>query len=199
VLRSGLIVIATVARVASIVLAVIYPPVVYLGLTRFSTRGVSIVLLAMAVLLAISRARGLSWSRLQGALVPLVPTIAAGVLAGITGQRWALLAAPVLVNVGLLVTFAATLRPGATPMIERFARLQDPELTPPKQAHCRQVTWTWIGFFAVNAVASAALAAFAPIEWWATWCGGLAYLCIGALMAGEWVVRWWRFGRGAPA
>lgn len=191
--------IATVARVASIVLAVVYPPVVYLGLTRFSTRGVSIVLLAMAVLLAISRARGLSWARLKGALVPLVPTIAAGVLAGVTGYRWALLVAPVLVNVGLLATFGATLRPGATPMIERFARLQDPELTPAKQAHCRQVTWTWIAFFAANAAVSAALAVVAPIEWWAMWCGGLAYLCIGALLAGEWVVRWWRFGRGAPA
>ncbi len=198
-LRSSAIVIATVARVASIVLAVVYPPVVYLGLTRFSTRGVSLVLLAMAVLLAISRARGLSWARLKGALVPLAPTIAAGVLAGATGHRWALLVAPVLVNVGLLATFAATLRPGQTPMIERFARLQDPELTPAKQAHCRQVTWTWIAFFAANTAVSAVLAVAAPIEWWATWCGGLAYLCIGVLMAGEWVVRWWRFGRGAPA
>jgi uncharacterized membrane protein len=177
VLRSSAIVIATVARVASIVLAVVYPPVVYLGLTRFSTRGVSLVLLAMAVLLAISRARGLSWARLKGALVPLAPTIAAGVLAGATGHRWALLVAPVLVNVGLLATFAATLRPGQTPMIERFARLQVP----------------------ANTAVSAVLAVAAPIEWWATWCGGLAYLCIGVLMAGEWVVRWWRFGRGAPA
>jgi uncharacterized membrane protein len=192
-------VVATLARVASIVLAVIYPLVVYLGLTRFSTRSVSVVLVGLAILLAVSRARGLSWTRLRGALVPLVPTVAAATLAGVTGAGWALLAAPVLINVGLLATFAATLRPGRMPMIERFARLQDPELTVPKQAHCRQVTWTWVAFFAANAVFSGVLAVVAPIEWWATWCGGLAYLCIGMMMAAEWGVRWWRFGRGGAA
>lgn len=189
--------IATFARVAAIVLGVTYPVLVYLGLTRLPTRTVAIGLVAIAAALVVSRARGLTWPALRGALVPVLPTVLAGGLAGITGERWALLAAPVLINLGLLGAFAGSLRPGRVPMIERFARLQEPDLGPAQCAHCRQVTWWWIGFFAANAGLSAGLATAAPFEWWALWCGGLAYVAIGALMAGEWIVRRWRFGRGA--
>lgn len=188
---------STLARVATVVLAVAYPLVVYLGLTRWTIRGVSIVLVVLAVALAALRAQSLSWSRLRDALVPLSPTVVAGIVAGVTAKGWVLLAVPVLINLGLLATFAATLRPGQTPMIERFARMQEPELTPPKQAHCRQVTWVWVGFFVANACGSAVLAVAAPFEWWAAWCGGLAYLCIGVLLGAEWCVRRLRFGGSA--
>ncbi len=187
----------TFARVATVVLAVVYPFVVYLGLTRWTIRGVCAVLVVLAMLLAISRARGLSWAAVRTALVPLLPTVLAATIAGVTAQGWVLLAVPVFINLGLLGTFAATLRGGKTPMIERFARLQEPELSPPKAAHCRQVTWSWVGFFAANAAFSAALAIAAPFEWWAAWCGGLAYLCIGVMIGVEMIVRRWRFGGSA--
>lgn len=185
---------ATFARVATIVLTVAYPIVVYLGLTRWSTRGVALVLVVLALALAISRARGLSWSRLRDAMVPLVPTVLGALIAGITAEDRVLLAVPVLINLGLLATFAATLRPGKVAMIERFARLQDPDLSPVQQAHCRQVTWVWVGFFVANAIGSGVLAAAAPLSWWTAWCGGLVYLCMGMLFAIEWCVRRVRFG-----
>lgn len=188
--------IATIARIATVVLMVAYPFVVYFGLTRFSTRQVAVVLVVLALVLGLSRTRQWSVAALRSAVVPLLPTVAASVIAGVTAEGWALLAVPVVVNVGLLITFGATLRFGRTPMIERFARLQEPELDAPKQAHCRQVTWAWIGFFAANAVVSAVLAIAAPFAWWAAWCGGLAYGAIGAMLAGEWCLRRLRFGPG---
>ena len=54
---AALTVIATVARVATIVPAVVYPPVVYVGLTRFSTGGVSRVLLRIDAWLCEARPR----------------------------------------------------------------------------------------------------------------------------------------------
>jgi uncharacterized membrane protein len=190
---------ASFARVATIVLTVAYPILVYVGLTQWSTRGVAIALIVLAVLLMISRAQGLAWSRVQGAMVPLLPTILGAVVAGVTAEGRVLLAVPVLVNLGLLATFAATLRPERMPMIERFARLQEAQLSVAQQAHCRQVTWVWCGFFVANAIVSGLLAVLAPMSWWAAWCGGLAYGCIGLLFAGEWVVRRRRFGAKAVA
>lgn len=190
--------IGTIARVATVVLAVAYPIVVYLGLLRLSARSVGALLLAMALVLWLSRARAYDAAALRSALVPLLPTVAGAAITTITAERWALLVVPVVINLGLLATFGASLRAGRVPTIERFARLQEPSLSPAQQAHCRGVTKVWIGFFAANAVLSGALAIAAPFEWWAAWCGGLAYACIGLLVAGEWIVRRRRFGPGTP-
>jgi uncharacterized membrane protein len=190
-------VIASIARVATVVLAVAYPIVVYVGLLRSSARTVAVVLIVMASVLWVSRARGLDRAALRGAIVPLLPTLVGAVIAMATDERWALLAVPVVINAGLLATFAASLGTGRVPTIERFARLQEPSLGPAQQAHCRGVTKVWVGFFAANALVSAGLAVAAPFEWWAAWCGGVAYACIGVLVAGEWIVRRHRFGREA--
>lgn len=188
--------IAKLVKVATIVLGVAYPVVVYFGLTRWSVRHVAIVLLAMIAASVALRLPGLDRARLQSVIVPMLPTVVLSAIAGALDRQWALLLVPVLVNLGLLSTFAASLRPGAQPMVERFARLREPELTPDKVAYCRAVTRVWIGFFAANAAISAALALWAPLEWWTLWCGALAYACIGLVFAIEIAVRRRRFGPG---
>jgi len=186
--------IGRIARVATVVLGVAYPFVVYLGLTQLRARTVAFVLLAMLLLSALARAQGLDRTRLRTAIVPILPTVLLSVVAGALDRQWALLLVPVLVNLGLLTTFAASLRPGAVPMVERFARLREPELPEGGPLYCRAVTKVWIGFFVVNAAISAALALWAPLSWWTLWCGGLAYGCIGLVFAIEMAVRRWRFG-----
>lgn len=186
--------IGRIARVATVVLGIAYPIVVYVGLSRLSVRAVSLVLLAMLLLSALARAQGLERTRLRSAFVPMLPTALLSVIAGALDRQWALLLVPVLVNLGLLATFATSLRPGAVPMVERFARLREPELPEGGVAYCRAVTKVWIGFFVVNATISAALALWAPLPWWTLWCGGLAYACIGLVFAIEMAVRRWRFG-----
>ena len=100
-------------------------------------------------------------------------------------------------NAVLLLSFGATLRRGSTPMIERFARLQEPDLSLPKQAWCRTWTKIWCAFFIANGAIAAGLARYADVEAWAFYNGLLAYALIGSLLALEWTLRRARF-RDAP-
>ncbi|MGK9065896.1 COG4648 family protein [Stutzerimonas chloritidismutans] len=95
---------------------------------------------------------------------------------------------PVLISLALLGLFAGSLIAG-TPVIERLARLSEPDLPPAAVRYTRTVTWVWVGFFILNASAAGALALWAPLAWWTLYTGLIAYLLMGALFAGEWLVR----------
>ena len=95
---------------------------------------------------------------------------------------------PVVVNLALLVAFAASLRRGPS-AIERLARLREPSLPPAAVAYTRRVTQVWCVFFAANAAISAATAVWADAAGWALYNGVVAYVAMGALMGGEWLVR----------
>lgn len=180
--------------VATAVFAMLYPVAIWVGLSFFSARAVGLWILALLLPAVLFRFRRARRADIRVVLrIPLV--IALVVVPGVVldDPRF-VLAMPALINLALLVTFAATLR--GTPMVERFARLQEPEgLSADQVRHCRQVTWAWVGFFALNGVTAAALAAAAPLSWWAAYNGGLAYGLMGAMFAGEYVLRQYRFRR----
>jgi uncharacterized membrane protein len=174
-------------------LAGLYPVAVWVGLTYLSTRAVGLIVIGLLVpLLAVRlwRAdRATFWAILR---IPLA-VLGLIVLGVILDDRRYVLAMPVLINAVLLLSFGATLVPGAMPMIERFARMQEPALSAAKQAHCRQFTWVWCAFFVANAATAATLALVAPLSWWATYTGLIAYGLMGALFSVEYVVRKARF------
>ncbi len=95
---------------------------------------------------------------------------------------------PVLINSLLMLVFLASTVKGQ-PIIERLARLQEPNLTPRGVAYTRKVTWVWIIFFAVNATIAAALTLWAPRNWWLLYNGFIAYFLIGLMFGIEWLVR----------
>jgi len=96
---------------------------------------------------------------------------------------------PSLVNLGLLVAFGATLAHGPS-MIEKFARLGNPNLPADAVRYTRRVTQVWCAFF----VANGALSAYTALYWsranWSLYNGAIAYGLIGLLLAGEIV---WRY------
>jgi uncharacterized membrane protein len=98
-----------------------------------------------------------------------------------------------------LVGFLVTLRPGSTPMIERFARLRVSNLSGATRAWCRLWTWIWCGYFLVNGGVSLAFARAASLTWWALYNGLIAYALLGTLLGTEWVMRRRRFGRQPDA
>ena len=49
-------------------------------------------------------------------------------------------------------------------------------------------------FFLLNGLVSLGLALFAPLAIWTLYTGGIAYLLMGALFAGEYAIRKIRFG-----
>lgn len=95
---------------------------------------------------------------------------------------------PVFMNVTMLVVFGLTLWKPPT-MIERFARLMEPDLDAHGVAYTRRVTWAWVGFFFFNGCV--ALWTVSQGSWlvWGLYNGGIAYLLAGSLFCGEYLVR----------
>jgi uncharacterized membrane protein len=87
-------------------------------------------------------------------------------------------------------SFAQTLRSGATPMISRFARLVQGDLSPALVRYTRSATWAWTLYFGGIAVLSLLLFWLAPISVWS----GFAYLMgiplLVLMFAGEYAARW---------
>ena len=95
---------------------------------------------------------------------------------------------PVCVNAVLLGVFSSSLaRPPSA--IERFARLQNPDLTPRAVGYARGVTVVWCLFFIGNGLAALGTALWASDGAWAIYNGLIAYLLMGALLGAEWIVR----------
>lgn len=185
---------AVAARVA---LALAYPAVLALGLTRWGPRAVGLSLAALAALRALASLRARAHlAPVLGAAAPVA--LLAGLAALVDDARF-LLALPVLINAALLATFGASLRRGP-PMVERFARMQVDDLSAAELAHCRAATVAWCALFAVNALASGALALRGELRAWAVYTGGVAYALVAALFAAEFAVRTYRFrARGRTA
>jgi uncharacterized membrane protein len=100
---------------------------------------------------------------------------------------------PVFVNLGLLLAFGATVIRGPS-MIEKFARMHNPQLGSEGVRYTRRVTMIWCAFFVANGLFSL----YTALRWsdfaWALYNGAIVYGPIGALIVGEmgwrhWIVR----------
>jgi uncharacterized membrane protein len=96
---------------------------------------------------------------------------------------------PSLVNLGLLIAFGATLVHGPS-MIEKFARLGNPDLPPGAVRHTRRVTQVWCVFFLLNGAFSAYTALYWSRASWSLYNGAIAYVLIGVLLIAEVI---WRY------
>lgn len=173
------------------ILVAAYPLAVYVGLTRFSARGVGLLLLGLLVPGMLLKLRQARREDLLAVLrLPLSVCALLGLAALLDDARF-VFALPILINAALFVQFFASLR--GTPLVERFARMQSPSLSPAQLAYCRSVTKVWCCFFVLNASLSGALAASAPLSWWTLYNGLIAYLLMGLLGASEYLVRKFRF------
>lgn len=176
---------------------VAYPALVWFGLTRWSPRVLALVMLAVLVPLAVVRLRRADRAAVRQVMAVPAVTICALLVAALVDAKGGVLVVPVAINAVLLAGFGATLRSGSVPMIERFARLQEPDLSPAQRAWCRQWTRIWCAFFVFNGAVALVLALAAPLSWWAVYNGFIAYVLIGLLLAGEWIVRRRKFARRA--
>lgn len=160
----------------------LYPLAVVLGLKWLSPLTLALVLLALLAL---------RWRRAQGVEKAWLPLAAMALgFSAVSGSALGLKLYPVMVNLGLLGAFSWSLFHGM-PVIERLARLREPDLPPSGVAYTRKVTWLWCGFFLVNGTVALGTALWASDAVWTLYNGALSYVLIGLLLAGEWCYRQW--------
>jgi uncharacterized membrane protein len=106
---------------------------------------------------------------------------------------------PAFMNAAMLAAFAQSLWRGPS-MIERFARIAEPDLPESGVRYTRIVTWVWTVFFAINGAIAAWTAVYADWDTWTLYNGIIAYIAIGALLGGEFLARPFvrRAARDAP-
>ncbi|MGF6773315.1 putative membrane protein [Paraburkholderia sp. GAS199] len=126
-------------------------------------------------------------SSIDWAVVGLLSCASAAIVA--TNSELLLRLYPSLVNLGLLIAFGATLVRGPS-MIEKFARLGNPDLPPGAVRHTRRVTQVWCGFFVLNGIFSAYTALYWSRASWSLYNGAIAYGLIGLLLVVEVI---WRY------
>lgn len=172
----------TIAAVLLGVLTLAYPLLVYASLKWFEPRWLALLLLALALArLGSGRADPLAWATAAAALL-------LALLAGLLNAMLPIKLYPALVNSLMLLLFGLSLwRPPS--LIERLARLREPDLPAHAIAYTRRVTQVWCGFFVVNGGIALWTALYASEATWALYNGLVAYFVMGALFAGEWLIR----------
>lgn len=173
---------------ARVALALGYPLAIYFALLWFEPRWVAAAVVALILLRWRGRAlgmfAGLSW--LSHAVI--AGSLALSVGAAVANDETLLRLYPAGIGLALLALFGLSLRTPPS-MVERMARLAHPDLPDEAVRYCRHVTEVWCGFFAINAAISIWSALAASREVWAVYNGFIAYLAMGALLGGEWLLR----------
>jgi uncharacterized membrane protein len=163
-----------------------YPLIVFYGLQRLPMHylGVLLVGLGLVRLVSVRAPQGGALLQYLLAIVLILVVLNAVVADNPNGFKFY----PVVVNLVMLSVFLFSLYRGQ-PMIERFARLAEPDLPLSAIPYTRKVTIVWCVFFLCNGAMALYTAIAASFEVWVWYNGVLAYLIMGILFGVEWLVR----------
>ena len=170
------------------VLTLIYPLLVYYGLLHFSAQWVGLALVVILALRLLLLRKKLGTQSQTSLLPALLLAIVCALISTLLNHAGALKLIPVVINLACCIGFVSTLRYPPS-MIERFARLQEPHLSETAIRYTRQVTIVWCVFFVINGSIVLYIALFCELKTWALYNGLIAYVLMGALFAGEYLVR----------
>ena len=177
-------------NVVAVLLTVLYPLAIWLGRGQVEPRWLAgLLLLAVACRLpALKLQRAARWS-VAGALLLAACALWSNLLLPLKLY-------PVLVNAVFLAAFGYSLVAPPS-VVERLARLREPDFPPAAVRYTRRVTQVWCGFFVINGAIALGLALWASDAAWSLYTGVIAYVLMGLLFAGEYLVRL-RFKRMNP-
>ncbi|MGZ4960450.1 MAG: hypothetical protein ACXV7J_14450 [Methylomonas sp.] len=163
-----------------------YPFLVWYFLDYFEPRFLALMLASLFLLRFLSRGAGSSASATSMPIV-LACVLFLAAVALVNETMW-LMAYPVFVSLLFFTVFSYSLVFPPT-IVERLARLHDPNLPPKGVAYTRKVTQVWSGFFLCNAAVSLATVWYGDQWLWSLYNGCVFYVLMGLLMAGEMMVR----------
>ena len=175
------------AKVLAFIATLCYPFVIWLGLQHFGLAFLALFLLAIAELRLYSHRDRTS----------LTISVFVAILSAISlwqNQLLPLKLYPVIMNLMMLGLFFNSLYQKET-IIEKFARLKEPDLPPNAVSYIRNLTKIWCVFFFFNGAIALFTAFESSEKIWALYNGFIAYLLIGALMGGEWLYRRYYLGK----
>lgn len=169
-------------KLVVLVLSIAYPFLIYWGLQHYSASRLLPLLFLLLGLRWIIGGKSFERSMLIAIMAMLV------LIAMTWGHQLGLKFYPVMVNLGFLSLFVGSLI-FPPPVVERMARIREPDLSPRGVAYTYKVTWVWIVFFIVNGSIATLTAVWGSDEIWVLYNGFIAYLLIGILAGSEWLVR----------
>jgi len=169
-------------KAVAVIVTIAYPFMVYWGLQHYpASRLLPLLLLLLAL-------RWFAGNRPGERRILIAILFCVLVVSFSFGHQLGLKFYPALVNLGFLMLFGASLLSPPS-FVERIARLRDPQLPDAAVAYTTRVTWAWTIFFALNGSVAAITAVWASDEVWMLYNGFIAYLLIGLLAGGEWLLR----------
>lgn len=178
-------------RKGLLIAAVLYPLAVHFAIVAQASATAVTLLVAIAAAHALVRLPRLRHSPWAWTYLALAGAGAASLAAGAVA---ALYLPPVLINLVLLGVFARTLRAGATPLIERFMRLEYAGVPPaPLVGYARRLTILWSAFFALSAILAVVLALAAPLAVWSLWVNIGNFVVIALLYGAQYAYLYWRY------
>lgn len=179
--------VATIIRWVTIVAIVAYPVAVWSGLKTWGI-GILAPLLGLVFILRLLTFRGkLSQLTFFGKAIAAAGIVLVAISA-LLRETSLLLYYPVAVNTLLFILFFSSLRARES-VVERLARLSEPDLSPAGVIYTRRVTQVWCLFFVCNGFLALYTCLKGDVALWALYNGGVSYLLIGLLMGIEWIVR----------
>ncbi|KQV85178.1 hypothetical protein ASD15_08685 [Massilia sp. Root351] len=166
----------------AVLVTLLYPLAIWLGHGQFEPRWLALLLVvaAGARLPAMKLSSAARWS-VGGALVLAACALWSNLLLPLKLY-------PVLVNAAFLAAFGYSLTTPVS-MVERLARLREPDLPAEAVAYTRRVTQLWCVFFLLNGGCALATALWTSEAVWSLYNGVIAYVLMGLLFAGELLAR----------
>lgn len=164
-------------------LTMLYPFAVYFGTRYLEPWKIACILIVLLGLRLIASCAVKHWSSLL-----LMVGLVYFAFAIWSNELLTLRFYPAIANAAMLLLFSWSLLSPPT-LIERIARIQHPNLPPEGVVYTRRVTQIWCGFFIVNGSIALATALWSSMAIWSLYNGFIAYLLMGILFVGEYLVR----------
>ncbi len=167
-------------------MAVLYPLLAYIGLTLGSPK---IVAAGLIVILLLRYKFGHSLlidKRYIKLFISSVVVVLGYSL--LTDSSIGIRFYPVVTSMLFLLIFALSLWSKQS-VIERVARINEPDLPQSAIAYTRKVTIVWCGFFLLNGSIAFYTALYSDIATWTLYNGLISYCIMGFIGAVEWLLR----------
>jgi uncharacterized membrane protein len=165
-----------------------YPVVIFFGIQYLQPRYVAILLALILIVRWKNEAKSILSGMPRVYLTVFSVLFSVTIFTAITNNETLLRLYPAIVNFGMLLIFGFSLKYSPS-IIERFARLHEPDLTVSGVRYTRKVTQAWCGFFVLNGSIAIFTALHTSREVWSLYNGFIAYILMGAMFVAEWLIR----------